>query len=159
MKLNTFLIGITACLIICAGCVNRAAKIDDRGTWIGLADEDGIDGYNMVCGTIWSDSINSECDVWCDYIEEIDSASFRVCRGSGYAKDIHHVFFTPEHIPGTIVDPWIGLFSIVDADPKTFKHIGDGYAVDRKNLFYRGVVIDWNQTLVDSLTGLNRTPN
>jgi hypothetical protein len=55
-------------------------------------------------------------------------------------------FFDGEEISGEI---YRGDLSIKGAAPKTFKYLGDGYAVDKRNMYNKGRIIASNGGIVN----------
>lgn len=72
-----------------------------------------------------------------------------------YAKDKQYVYYpTNLHIEedNNYYDiTFDGDIRITDADPKSFKYIGKGYAVDKNNMYYRGDRIKWNDYIIYAL--------
>lgn len=82
-----------------------------------------------------------------DPLTDVDISTFEVCKGSGgYAKDKNRVYYP---IVVTCVDGYeysgcyFEEYVITGADPDTFKYLGDGYAVDRNNMYRYGEIVPW----------------
>ena len=66
-------------------------------------------------------------------IEGVDKLTFQVLNDR-YTKDVHHVYFYQ-------VVPEVSANSVADADPKTFRALGNNYGVDTNYVFYAGQII------------------
>ncbi len=77
-------------------------------------------------------------------LKKVDFESFKVLSGTKYAKDKNHVLYPLQTI---CIDGsnWGNChcteYIIKDADPVTFEYVGDEYALDIKNVYFRGVRI------------------
>ncbi len=95
-------------------------------------------------------------------LKYVDIESFEVNINSDdefwdqlYAKDKRYVYY-PQSIQ--IMDEYDyfditfeGDIRIHGADPNTFLYIGKGYAVDKKNMYYQGEKIKWNDHIIEAL--------
>lgn len=95
-------------------------------------------------------------------LKHVDVETFEVNINSSkdlwerlYAKDKRYVYY-----PGNIqIDDYNYCYDITfegdiripGADPKTFKYIGKGYAVDKNNMYYKGEKIKWNDYIIEAL--------
>lgn len=136
--------------IIVFSCTDRSANVNDKGEWIRLTNGQECDWYIQKDNVIYGIEISDTA--WLRYyepLEDVDIYSFEVCKGSGYAKDNHHVYYPLEV---TCEDGYefsacyFAKYIIREADPQTFKHIGNGYAVDHNNMFFEGEVIPWDDS-------------
>lgn len=136
-----------------SSCSYRSDNISDKGEWVSVAADSSVEGYNNIGGQIYWGYI-----VGIDFAEEdnvgADIETFRVCKGSEYAKDKYHVYYPQNEVcfdgldcGGTIAEEII----LKGAKPSQFKYIGNGYAVSGNKMFHNGEVIEWN----DSITKLN----
>lgn len=133
-------------------CSDKSADVLDKGIWIKLESGQESDGYvrfgEAIYGIYTYDI--ADCQYY-DPLKGIDIPSFAVCQGSGYAKDNKHVYYPLSLIceDGTEFGGCYFVDYIVeDADPKTFKYIGNGYAVDRNNMYYNGKTIPWDDNKI-----------
>lgn len=108
-----------------------------------------VEGYNNI-----SDQIYWGYIVGMDFTENenigADIETFRVCKGSEYAKDKYHVYYPQNEIcfdgldcGGTVAEKII----LKGAKPSRFKYIGNGYAVSGNKMFHDGEVIEWNDSI------------
>lgn len=136
-------------------------NIEDVGEWMPLTDSSHIDYYYNYKHKIYGTDLESPNwnDLFLiDPLEGIDYEDVQVCKGSGYAKDKHHVIYPlvkisidfDEHLPGSMTNFGI-LFEkyiIEGADPGTFKYIGDGYGIDNRHMYYNGEEIKWDDNII-----------
>lgn len=142
------------CLIIIPllsliSCSYRSDNISDKGEWVSVPPHSSVEGYNNIGGHIYWGYI-----VGTDFTEDeclnADIETFRVCKGSEYAKDKHHVYYPQVVIcfdglgcGGTVAEKII----LKEAKPSQFKYIGNGYAVAGNKMFHDGEVIEWNDSI------------
>lgn len=155
---NLFLIGIS--LLSLSSCSYRSDIISDKGEWISVPADSSVEGYNNIGGQIYWGYI-----VGMDFTEDeclnADIETFRVCKGSEYAKDKYHVYYPQvvicfdgfekseetgeyEGVGGEVAEKII----LKGAKPSQFKYIGNGYAVAGNRMFHDGEVIEWNDSIV-----------
>lgn len=143
------LIGITV-----MACLDKSANIKDQGEWISLREGESCDWYYFKEGGVYGMSpTDFKYYRYIDPLEGIDIPSFEVCKGSLYAKDKNHVYYPlleecedgPEYGACYMVE-----YIIEEADPTTFKYIGNGCGVDRRNMYRNGVKIPWDDTKIKS---------
>lgn len=144
--------------------------IPDKGDWVRLVDDNNQEGYcffnNKVYGVELSISDTTGLYQFMTDLQPLpilqnaDAATFEVCINSDfepYAKDAFNVYYhSPSgtiYFDGEVVsgEIYYNIFVINGADPLTFKYMGDGYAADKNNMYFRGVKIDWNDRIVESL--------
>lgn len=88
-------------------------------------------------------------------IKEADPESFEVAQGTYYARDKNYVYFPIYLFSSLCLDTeWnpdmVSLATIIDgADPKTFKCIGEGFAVDKTHMYFFGEEIPWDNKFLD----------
>lgn len=132
-----------------SSCSYRSDNISDKGEWVSVAADSSVEGYNNIGGQIYWGYI-----VGIDFTEEdnvgADIETFRVCKGSEYAKDKYHVYYPQNEVcfdgldcGGTIAEEII----LKGAKPSQFKYIGNGYAVSGNKMFHNGEVIEWNDSI------------
>ena len=150
-------------LLSLSSCSYRSDNITDKGEWVSVPADSSVEGYNNIDGQIYWGYI-----VGMDFTEEdnvgVDIETFRVCKGSEYAKDKYHVYYPQvvicydgikedkdtgeyEGVGGEVAEKLI----ISGAKPSQFKYIGNGYAVSGNKMFHNGELIEWN----DSIAKLN----
>lgn len=132
-----------------SSCSYRSDNISDKGEWVSVPADSSVEGYNNIGGQIYWGYI-----VGIDFTEEdnvgADIETFRVCKGSEYAKDKYHVYYPQNEVcfdgldcGGTIAEEII----LKGAKPSQFKYIGNGYAVSGNKMFHNGEVIEWNDSI------------
>lgn len=132
-----------------SSCSYRSDNISDKGEWVSVAADSSVEGYNNIGGQIYWGYI-----VGIDFTEEdnvgADIETFRVCKGSEYAKDKYHVYYPQNEVcfdgldcGGTVAEEII----LKGAKPSQFKYIGNGYAVSGNKMFHNGEVIEWNDSI------------
>lgn len=175
---------ILAFLTSCSSCRKNDIPekdindIPERGFWISIKDANGENGYcffeNKVFGLDIGIRDTVELYYWLKELQPLapvygsDAETFEVCINSDYepyAKDRNKVYyhdhsvtecFDGEEIGGEI---YHGDISIDGADPQTFKYIGDGYAVDKYNMYYEGRTIAWDENLINRLWAKTKAIN
>ena len=144
-----------------SACTYRSDDISDKGEWVSVPVCESVGGYNNINGQIYWGYI-----VGLDFSEDenvgADIQSFRVCIGSEYAKDKHHVYYPQDQVRfdgfkedeetgeyeafgGTIAKKMI----LKGARPSQFKYIGNGYAVSGNKMYHNGEVIEWNDSIAN----------
>lgn len=91
-------------------------------------------------------------------ISYVDIQSFKVSinsDGKYYAKDKNYVY-CPTSFKVTDYNNYYDLtfegdIRILGIDPKTFKYLGKGYAVDKKYMYWNGDRIKWNDHIITAL--------
>lgn len=158
--MKIYLLIIMSALI--SSCSYRSDNISDKGEWASVPVDSFAEGYNNIGGQIYWGYIVG------DFTEEdnvgADNETFRVCKGSEYAKDKYHVYYPQVVIcyDGFKEDKETGEYEgfggevaekiiLRGAKPSQFKYIGNGYAVSGNKMFHDGEVIEWN----DSIANLN----
>lgn len=158
--MKIYLLIVLSALI--SSCSYRSDNISDKGEWVSVPVDSFAEGYNNIGGQIYLGYIVG------DFTEEdnvgADIETFRVCKGSEYAKDKYHVYYPQVVIcyDGFKEDKETGEYEgfggevaeeiiLRGAKPSQFKYIGNGYAVSGNKMFHDGEVIEWN----DSIAKLN----
>lgn len=132
-----------------SSCSYRSDNISDKGEWVSVPADSSVEGYNNIGGQIYWGYI-----VGVDFTEEdnvgADIETFRVCKGSEYAKDKYHVYYPQNEVcfdgldcGGTVAEKII----LKGAKPSQFKYIGNGYAVSGNKMFHNGEMIEWNDSI------------
>lgn len=135
--------------VLITSCTYRSDNISDKGEWVSVPTDCSVEGYNNI-----SDQIYWGYIVGMDFTENenigADIETFRVCKGSEYAKDKYHVYYPQNEIcfdgldcGGTIAEKII----LKGAKPSRFKYIGNGYAVSGNKMFHDGEVIERNDSI------------
>ncbi len=135
--------------VLITSCTYRSDNISDKGEWVSVPTDCSVEGYNNI-----SDQIYWGYIVGMDFTENenigADIETFRVCKGSEYAKDKYHVYYPQNEIcfddldcGGTVAEKII----LKGAKPSRFKYIGNGYAVSGNKMFHDGEVIEWNDSI------------
>ena len=135
--------------VLVTSCTYRSDNISDKGEWVSVPTDCSVEGYNNI-----SDQIYWGYIVGMDFTENenigADIGTFRVCKGSEYAKDKYHVYYPQNEVcfdgldcGGTVAEKII----LRGARPSQFKYIGNGYAVSGNKMFHDGEVIEWNDSI------------
>lgn len=135
--------------VLITSCTYRSDNISDKGEWVSVPTDCSVEGYNNI-----SDQIYWGYIVGMDFTENenigADIGTFRVCKGSEYAKDKYHVYYPQNEVcfdgldcGGTVAEKII----LRGARPSQFKYIGNGYAVSGNKMFHDGEVIEWNDSI------------
>ena len=157
-------------LIRCTG--HDVSKIKDNGEWVDIYDAPLTCGYilhdNRIYGILidmesafdekifWTKDINMAL-----LLDKADINTFKVnliddCY-QPYAKDKNNVYCPidieiNEWDEGSIVPYsviYVDRIIIHGADPNTFKYLGDGYAVDKNHMDWRGERIKWSDSIIN----------
>ena len=161
------------CLIaLASSCNNMSREINfEAGEWINIKAANNIAGYCIIDEQVYgamfcvSDTLGVEHFLkW--YQSELyplagsDAETFEVCVNSDhqpYGRDANNVYYPRfentifidgEYFGGEI---YVGNIIINRADPKTFKYLGKGYAVDKNSMYYEGIKIEWNDSIIEYL--------
>lgn len=150
---------------------NRISNIEDNGEWIEIGKLKKSNGFYLSKqGLIYGLDIYGIDDISTEYytesyIEErfpisyADANTFKVCINADdepYAKDDKKVYYAylngimfvdGEDMSGEI---YLGDLSIREADAKTFKYLGDGYAVDKNHMYLKGEKIKWDDKIINA---------
>lgn len=137
-----------------SSCSYRSDNITDKGEWVSVPVDSSVEGYNNIGGQIyWGYIVGidfTEMNLTEEDYIDADIETFRVCKGSEYAKDKHHVYYPQVVICfdgldccGTVAEKII----LKEAKPSQFKYIGNGYAVSGNKMFHDGEVIEWNDSI------------
>lgn len=135
--------------------------VRDNGEWIELKDGDKEGFYMNENDKIYMSFDNGETK---DLFTEVDISTFRVCRGSEYAKDKNYVYYPVYLIcyEGTAGGGTKVVYYIIDgADPATFKYIGKQFngstqhiahqfAADSTQMYRDGERIEWDNEIIRS---------
>lgn len=144
-----------------SACTYRSDEICDNGEWVIVPVGESVSGYDNIGGQIYWGYI-----VGLDFTEDenvdADIETFRVCIGSEYAKDKHHVYYPQDQVcfDGFKEDEKTGEYEafggtvakkmiLKGARPSQFKYIGNGYAVSGNKMYYNGEVIEWNDSIAN----------
>lgn len=139
--------------IVISGCSHDVSYIKDNGDWLKPEPNITQNGYTLYHGHIYG--IRIDADSFYEDFEPlygIDIESFRVCGNSLYAKDRTKVYYPGEQYEVDGETFSYGYYEdvlIKGADAPTFKYLGDGYAVDRNNMYLYGKVIPWNEDVIN----------
>lgn len=140
-------------------CTYRSDEIFDIGEWVTVPLDESVSGYNNIGGEIYWGYI-----VGLDFTEDenvdADIETFRVCIGSEYAKDKHHVYYPQDRlcVDGFKEDEETGEYEacggtvakkmiLKGAKPSQFKYIGNGFAVSGNKMYHNGEMIEWNDSI------------
>lgn len=129
----------------------------DKGVWVKINEGEIVEGYRKIEGELyWGYYDPDECiSLFPAKIEDvdIDMESFRICKGSDYAKDKNRIYYPSRQIAADGEDfgaTYAEKHVLEGADVKTFKYIGNGYAVDRHHMYSDGFIIPWDNEVIRS---------
>lgn len=166
MKIHIIFISI---LFFLYGCSDKTADISSSGVWIDINRLPHHGPYYLINGNLYLCEFYLNKDEDHSHIldtimenvppldiEGVDMSSFKFLLTYDdvyYAKDKNHVYYPPNIwlIEGfTCIEGYAEkLYTQKAADPQTFKYIGDGYAVDKKNMYREGSIIRWNDSILN----------
>ena len=162
-----FLSAVLLIMLLITGCKRYdTSGIKDNGEWLSIYDVPITSNYILHDDSVYGicfeyiDSINwdtfwsepprvpiDNVDIETLYINTYDSKY-------NYAKDAKYVYCPTSYwYSDTEValpySKWFdGDIRIPGADPKTFKYLGDGYAVDKNGMYSCGERIEWNDSII-----------
>lgn len=149
--------------LITLSCTHSGYEdVIDNGKWRLLDDEEREGWYLRVNNKIYGcDEIDIKCCIkYYSPLKGIHINTFKVAKDCDYAKDKNHVYY-PLHVrcEDSIEESEDGCgdacyfieYVIKDADPKTFKYLGDEYAVDKRHMYYQGIQIPWDNDILDEV--------
>lgn len=136
--------------VIFYSCSYRSDNISDRGEWVSVPVDSFVDGYKNIDGQIYWGYL-----VGRDFTEKenvgADIETFRVCKGTEYAKDKRHVYYPQDElcfdgigVGGSLA----GKIILEGAKPSQFKYLGKGYAVAGNKMYHNGEEIEWNDSII-----------
>lgn len=136
--------------LLFVGCSYRSDDIKDNGVWVPVPIGESVMGYNNIGGKVYWEYI-----VGMDFTEderlEADIETFRVCKGTEYAKDKRRVYYPQDEVcydgidcGGVIAEKIV----LGGANPSRFRYIGDGYAVSGNQMYLNGKKIEWNDSII-----------
>ena len=174
MKIITKIALLSLFVHILNGCSSRdISKIKDNGEWVNIQSAPLTCGYILHYDKIYGIHIEDveaydEERFWVEdsgmtmLLDMADPATFKVnLKNNGYqpyAKDKNHVYCPgivellewDEGVNSPYSEVYEGRIIIPDADPDTFKYLGDGYAVDKNNMYEYGRIITWDDEIINS---------
>lgn len=126
-----------------------------QGEWKSLDNLEYHGYYVKVGDHIYGSDLGSYMKteyMWYDTLE-VDTPTFEYNTAGDYARDKNGVYY-PIGVEFIDSDVFLGSGTLVDyivqgADPETFRYVGDGYAIDKKNMYFEGVRIPWNNDIFD----------
>ena len=159
-KLLFFIIAI---ICICFFVFYKQDRFEDKGIWVKLSEDIPEGGYLLHNNYVYGCYLDTLSDI--DKIpplKGVDVSTFEVCKGTEYARDKNRVYYPVrtisidgEDFGYTYFEEYIlkkeylyGLLSD-DANPKSFKYIGEGYAIDGNIMFRYGKRIKWNNSFIE----------
>ena len=139
---------------------DRFAQIKDLAEWMPV-DSVSVNGYFCVGDTVyfWPEGNEGSRESYSNPIAGADRNSFRIARGTLYAKDCKNVYIATnsttsvdydENAPADVLSVFNdGAIIIKGADPQTFKYIGNDLGVDLHRMYDSGRQIRWSNILLD----------
>lgn len=169
MKTKITILGCV--LILISFCIYyRYNLVEDKGTWIRLQEDCPQDGYILHKGQIYGCYLDDLKDISrVSPMEDVDIATFEVCKGTGYARDKRKVYYPLWVICADGADFGYSYFNeyvvkkklfgliTLDVNPHHFKYIANGYAVDGHTMFYRGEEIKWDDNIISKAEGADNS--
>ena len=155
-------------IIFIAGCKRYdTSGIKDNGEWVSIYEAPVTSEYILHndkvygLGLVNKDSIPWD-EVWASYPIPIDYVDIKTLYINiindtwfNYAKDDKYVYcpaigyvFCDGDSDLIIYSEFYGDIRVPGADPKTFKYLGDGYAVDKNGMYSKGHQIEWNDSII-----------
>lgn len=141
-------------IILLFSCTHNL-PIKDTGNWVRLTEGQYLDGYFIYNNEVYGSYVSGPQDYkYCEPLQGVDTESFLVCAGTGYAKDKDFVYF-PIFITCEDSENWslcyFEDYIVKNANPANFSYLGNGYAVSGRRLFYEGKEIPWDKELVKNI--------
>lgn len=144
-------------LVTLVSCTNKEVPADfvGQGEWKSLDNLEYHDYYvkfqDHIYGVDLGTSIQTEY-MWYDTLK-VDTSTFEYNTASDYTKDKNKVYY-PITVECIESDVYLGAcvlreYVVEGADPETFRYIGDEYAIDKDNMYFKGVRIPWNNDIFD----------
>lgn len=142
--------------------------VEEKCEWVEITEIKQYNGFYLSSkGYVYGLNIDSD-DAFPidDYLQSltpmpyVDARTLKICINDDnepYAKDSTRVYYAyfnePVFVDGEnmCAELYEGDVSIKGADPNTFKYLGQGYAVDKNNMYYRGQRIEWNDQIISAL--------
>ena len=141
------LVALTMCIVF-TNCTRVKHNYVEKGNWVRRYEGETIGGYTRLGDSIYAgyaDSVYLYAYMWA--LKGVDVKSFKVCKNTGYAKDIQRVYYPLKIVCEDAEDGggcYFEEYIIEKANPVSFKYIGDRYATDGEKLFYEGREVDWS---------------
>ena len=142
-KILLFLLTLT----VAFGCTPKSTieRVQEQTEWIEPQEGESINGYTRIGNCIYGGDANaSQAQPL-----KVDINSFEVCRGSGYARDIKHVYYPIAKEYDEDGKCRFTEYVVKGMNPEKFLYVGNGYAIAGKKMYYKGHRIKWNNTIVD----------
>ena len=135
--------------LLFVGCSYRSDEIKDNGVWMPVPIGESVMGYDNIGGKIYWGYIIG--DFTADDELDADIETFRVCKGTEYAKDKYRVYYPQDEVcydgidcGGVIAEKIV----LEGANPRRFRYIGNGYAVSGNQMYLNGEKIEWNDSII-----------
>lgn len=139
--------------LLFVGCSYRSDDIKDNGVWVPVPIGESVMGYNNIGGKVYWGYITD--DFTADSELGADIETFRVCKGSEYAKDKNRVYYPQDIICYDGIDENGGFGGTIakkivlkGANPNRFRYIRDGYVVIGNQMYLNGEKIEWNDSII-----------
>jgi hypothetical protein len=134
------------------GIIDQTATfVAQKKQWTSLKNKERVDGYTRIGDAIFGGEIS--CNV--KPLKDIDVETFQVLPGTKYAKDKNHVYYPIAIICRDYSDCGVCYYSdiiVPDAAVDTFRYLGNEYATDGKNVYFRG---ELTKSTLEELTEKN----
>ncbi len=114
--------------------------IKSNAKWTHLKNNEKIDGYSRVGDSIFGGEIS--CNI--SPLKNVDSKTFEIYPGSKYGRDKNYVYYPLVTSCVDYDDCGVCYYSkiiVENANSSTFDYLGNDYATDGKNVFFRGELI------------------
>ena len=148
--------------------IDYSSIVEKKCKWVEITEIKQYNGFYLSSkGYVYGLNIDSDDSFPIDdYLQSltpmryVDARTLKICINDDnepYAKDSTRVYYAYLNDPifedgeNMCAELYGGDVSIKDADPKTFKYLGQGYAIDKNNMYYRGQRIGWNDNVITAL--------
>jgi len=171
MKIINY-ITILSLTIMVFSCRNTI-EVECKCTWVKLEEDETIAGYIRSGNLIYGGWVLNPLDSF-PPLSNADIQTFEVCIGRSYAsldefmtaerqrwsmtrlyaRDKNRVYYPIMILcedgiyhGGCFFEEYV----VIGANPKTFKYLGEGYGIDGKRLFHRGVRVRYDRNTIKRL--------
>lgn len=164
-KQLSYIFAVVLLLVSCCGKSSHDSYYDiaDNGEWLRIKDSIRCNKEGKYFFKVYElDSLNTVqylCEGDMGVI--INVPTFKICKGTMYAKDWKRVYYGMGCVGMTLRMNELGNrneikfvtlgWVIPGCSPHTFKYLGNGYAIDHKSMFLNGNEIPWNDDIIKEL--------
>lgn len=168
MSMKRFFLSVTLLVTLSITSCNKhdTSDIKDNGAWVRIYDSPISSNYILHNDSVYGICLNNidSIDwnvVWAaphlSPIENVDIKTLYININDNkcnYAKDANYVYCPTSYWNNDSEgsQPYSKFFDgdirIPNGDPKTFKYLGDGYAVDKNGMYSCGYKIEWDDSII-----------